>query len=109
MSYHGNVQLPDRVRRSIEERASSLSFGALKMASAAMSDAYREGRPVRLPDTERVAVYLLTRMPATYAAIYSVLREVSTRLAVADARDSRSEPRPSGSGFFPGAGITGVL
>jgi ribosomal protein RSM22 (predicted rRNA methylase) len=40
-----------------------------------MSEAYREGRAVKLPDADRVAAYLVTRMPATYAAAAAVLRE----------------------------------
>ncbi len=75
------MQLPQYVRRIIEERAEAVGFAPLKRAAAAMSDAYREGRPVRMPDTERVAAYLVTRMPATYAAAYEVLGEVAARLA----------------------------
>ncbi len=42
-----------------------------------MSDAYREGRaPAVSP-----AAYLVTRMPATYAATYSALRELPEGLA----------------------------
>jgi ribosomal protein RSM22 (predicted rRNA methylase) len=65
------------VRRAIEERAEAIGFAALKRAGAAMSDAYRDGRRVQLDDRERVAAYLVTRMPATYAATYSVLRELA--------------------------------
>jgi ribosomal protein RSM22 (predicted rRNA methylase) len=41
-----------------------------------MSDAYRAGKaPPRLAAAERTAAYLVTRMPATYAAARAVLRE----------------------------------
>src|SRR4051794_39089689 len=76
-SYHGSVQLPPEIRRVIEERADEVGFPALKRAAGVMSDAYREGRAPKLGDRERVAAYLVTRMPATYAATYSALRELS--------------------------------
>ena len=49
-----------------------MPFGELKRAAAAMSEAYREGRPLAAPPV----AYLVTRMPATYAATYSALREL---------------------------------
>jgi len=78
--YDGCVQLPQHVRRAAEERAAAVGFAALKRAAAAMSDAYREGRTARLGAAERTAAYLVTRMPATYAAAHAVLFEVRTRL-----------------------------
>jgi ribosomal protein RSM22 (predicted rRNA methylase) len=45
-----------------------------------MSEAYREGRTPRLSGQERTAAYLVTRMPATYAAAHAALREVRARL-----------------------------
>jgi ribosomal protein RSM22 (predicted rRNA methylase) len=66
------MHLPVETRQRIEERASEVPFAELKRAAAAMSDAYREGRaPAVSP-----AAYLVTRMPATYAATYSALREL---------------------------------
>jgi len=70
------VQLPAHVRRIIDERAEESGFAALERAATAMSDAYREGRAARLGDRERTAAYLVTRMPATYAAAHAVLREL---------------------------------
>jgi ribosomal protein RSM22 (predicted rRNA methylase) len=78
--YDGCVQLPQHVRRAVEERAETVGFATLKRAAAAMSDAYREGRIARLNAAERTAAYLVTRMPATYAAAHAVLREVQARL-----------------------------
>jgi len=74
------VQLPEEVRRKIEERAASVGFAALKRAAVEISSAYREGRALALETPERVAAYLVTRMPATYAAADAVLREVRERL-----------------------------
>jgi ribosomal protein RSM22 (predicted rRNA methylase) len=64
----------------IEERAEAVGFAALKNAAAAMSAAYREARAARPPDPARTAAYLVTRMPATFAAAHSVLRELRQRL-----------------------------
>ena len=69
--HDGSVQLPDGVRRMIEERAEAVGFAAVKCAASAMSAAYRESRAVRLPDPARTAAYLVTRMPATFAAAYA--------------------------------------
>jgi ribosomal protein RSM22 (predicted rRNA methylase) len=74
------VQLPPPARRKIEERAEGVGFARLKLAAAELSGAYREGRAARLDSPERVAAYLVTRMPATYAASYMVLQEVRQRL-----------------------------
>jgi ribosomal protein RSM22 (predicted rRNA methylase) len=72
--------LPDAIRRAIEERAEALGFAELKRAATALSDAYREGRRPHLADEARTTAYLVTRMPATYTAAYTVLREVRERL-----------------------------
>ena len=67
----------------IEENVESIGFAAVKRAAIAMSDAYRGGSAAafsRLPAPERTAAYLVTRMPATYAAAFRVLGEVRTRL-----------------------------
>jgi ribosomal protein RSM22 (predicted rRNA methylase) len=92
------MQLPDHVRRMIEERAEAVGFPALKRAASAMSEAYREDRAVRLPDEERAAAYLVTRMPATFAAAHAVLRELRERLGA----------RPIASVLDIGAGTGGA-
>jgi ribosomal protein RSM22 (predicted rRNA methylase) len=70
------MQLPDRVRRIIDERAEEIGFAPLVRAAEELSAAYREGRKPRLVDEERVAAYLVTRMPATYAAVHKVVSEL---------------------------------
>lgn len=75
--------MPDPVKRMIEEHAESIGFAAVKRAAGVMSDAYRGGSAAafsRLPVAERTAAYLVTRMPATYAAAFRTLREVKGRL-----------------------------
>jgi ribosomal protein RSM22 (predicted rRNA methylase) len=64
------------VRQAIEQRADAVGFPALKRAAAALSDGYREGKPPRLTKDDAIAAYLVTRMPATYAAAYKVLEEL---------------------------------
>jgi ribosomal protein RSM22 (predicted rRNA methylase) len=71
------VQLPPRVRRAIEERADAVGFPALKRAALALSDSYREGKAARLASEDSISAYLVTRMPATYAAARAVLAELS--------------------------------
>jgi ribosomal protein RSM22 (predicted rRNA methylase) len=70
------VQLPRNVRFAIETRADAVGFPALKRAASALSEAYREGKPPRMLTDDRVAAYLVTRMPATYAAARSALDEI---------------------------------
>jgi ribosomal protein RSM22 (predicted rRNA methylase) len=103
------VQLPIAVRQQIEDRAEALGFAALKRAAAALSDAYREGRTPRLGDAERTAAYLVTRMPATFAAAHAVLDEVAARV---DAIGSGAETGADSPATFAAAhdgAIRGVL
>src|SRR5262249_30640663 len=109
-SYDGFVQLPLEIRRAIEERAEELGFAALKRAAAAMSDAYRDGRRVQLDDRERVAAYLVTRMPATYAATYTVLRELAALPidTILDVGSGTGAASLAARQFWPAARITMV-
>lgn len=68
--------MPIQVRRIIEVRAEAAGFPALKRAATTISDAYREGKPTRLTSDDQVTAYLLTRMPATYAAARAALAEL---------------------------------
>ena len=98
--------MPENVRRLIAERADAVGFAALKRAADAMSDAYRQGRPSRIdPDA-----YLVTRMPATYAAAMFVLREVRERIGpvetILDVGAGTGAASLAASACFPGAAIT---
>ena len=77
MGDDGSVQLPEAAKRIIDERAEALGFRALERAAQAMSDAYREELPIRLSGEERAVAYLVTRMPATFAAAFAALREIA--------------------------------
>ncbi len=76
------MRLPDPIREIIDARAGAVPLTALQRASKALSDHYRERgstRALTLKPEERVAAYLATRFPATYAAAFAVLREVAAR------------------------------
>jgi ribosomal protein RSM22 (predicted rRNA methylase) len=85
------VQLPIHVRRIVEVRAEAAGFPALKRAATAISDAYREGKPTRLTSDDQVTAYLLTRMPATYAAARAALAELPN-LAIRSVLDIGAGP-----------------
>jgi ribosomal protein RSM22 (predicted rRNA methylase) len=88
-------------------------FAAVKRAAAALSDAYREGRaPGSFSAAERVAAYLVTRMPATYAATCVVLEEVARLLgergigSVLDVGAGSGAAALAAHARFPLAGLT---
>jgi ribosomal protein RSM22 (predicted rRNA methylase) len=100
------MQLPEHVRRAIEERAERVGFAALKSAATQMSQAYRQGRAACFGEA-----YLVTRMPATYAAAYSVLREVRARLgaeiaSVLDIGAGTGAASLAARAWFPDASVT---
>ena len=68
--------MPAFARHIIEARAEQAPFPALKQAAARLSDAYRAGNPTRLTGGNDLTAYLVTRMPATYAASRAVLDEL---------------------------------
>jgi ribosomal protein RSM22 (predicted rRNA methylase) len=82
------VQLPPAIRQQIEEQAEALGFATLQRAATALSDAYRDGRAPALAAAERTAAYLVTRMPATFAAAYAALREVARAGAIGSILDA---------------------
>ncbi|HUQ93886.1 MAG TPA: small ribosomal subunit Rsm22 family protein [Bryobacteraceae bacterium] len=76
---------PEFVQRLIDRYAAAIPYSRLERASAALSDSYRSGQKtadVKLAAEDRVAAYLVTRMPATYAAVFHVLREIAGRIEV---------------------------
>ncbi|HWC97920.1 MAG TPA: small ribosomal subunit Rsm22 family protein [Candidatus Sulfopaludibacter sp.] len=104
------MQLPDAVKRRIQERAEQTGFPALKRAAAQMSEAYRAGSVARLPAGERTAAYLVTRMPATYAAAYSVLEQTRAALSnigsILDVGAGTGAASLAARQWFPEAAIT---
>lgn len=109
------MQLPPAVRRSIESRADAAGFASLARAAGLLSDAYREHRPqdlARIPAELRTTAYLVTRMPATYAAAFHVLGEVHRRLggqvpaSVLDIGSGTGAASLAARAWFPYAAIT---
>jgi ribosomal protein RSM22 (predicted rRNA methylase) len=103
------VQLPVAIRQQIENAADALGFPALQRAATALSAAYREGRADRLTGPERTAAYLVTRMPATYAAAHAALGEVTAHLSVSSILDvgaGTGAASLAARTYFPDASIT---
>jgi ribosomal protein RSM22 (predicted rRNA methylase) len=94
----------------IQEYADAAGFPALKRWTAAQSEAYRGGHPLPLTSEESVAAYLVTRMPATYAAAYAVLREVRARIgpvgSLLDAGAGTGAAALAAREHFPEAALT---
>lgn len=71
--------LPDFARSFLEHQLQGRR-SALKSASQALSQSYRQQQPARhLAEGERIPAYLATRLPATYAAVSAVLHELKLR------------------------------
>ena len=81
--------MPESIQDAVERHAAAVGFSALKRASETLSRGYRESGSTALaglPPAERVAAYLATRMPATYAAAVAALRDTRD-LAIASLLD----------------------
>src|SRR5262249_31527044 len=95
------------VQREIEERADAVGFSAMRRAAEAMSQAYRAGRSANLADEASVAAYLVTRMPATYAAVHRVLRELPASVgSVLDVGAGTGAASLAARAYFPNASVT---
>jgi ribosomal protein RSM22 (predicted rRNA methylase) len=75
------MQLPAALRRAVEQELASCGTAALRVASARLSECYREGEAreakTALSTDEQRAAYLAVRLPATYAAVVAALRWTS--------------------------------
>lgn len=72
------VHLAADIQLMVEQYVEGIPLATLDKAAAQLSEHYRAGKAtgkLRMEDRERVAAYLLTRFPATYAAVTAVLAE----------------------------------
>ncbi len=82
------IALPDPLARAIAAESDRLPIDDLIHAAQRLSAAYRRKTgdlPVHLSDAERTA-YVAMRMPATYAALYVALKQMSHAVDVASVR-----------------------
>ena len=75
------MKLPTALAQAIARRSEQFSAKELATAAAELSQRYRSAtaRPAALGSELERAAYLLTRMPATFAACSAVLRELTAR------------------------------
>jgi len=75
------MHLPPELMQGIDELTRGIAPADLVRASAELTTGYRGERKGRLQlDCFHQAAYLISRMPATYAAVSQVLREVKERI-----------------------------
>ncbi|MBZ5648326.1 MAG: small ribosomal subunit Rsm22 family protein [Acidobacteriia bacterium] len=75
------MQLPHALAESIESLIENRDFKAIRRAGEELSARYRSDLPqIALSTSEHRLAYLLVRLPATYAAISGVLKEVRGRV-----------------------------
>lgn len=73
------VHLPSHIQASLEQYVEGIPIAALEKAATQLSEHYRAGKAtgkLKLVDRERIAAYLITRFPATYAATTAVLKHL---------------------------------
>ena len=75
--------LPECLQNAIDSEVEKFQFSDIKDARAELTDRYRHSKSKSenfiTSDVQRCS-YLITRMPATYAVVYTVLKEVRKRL-----------------------------
>lgn len=75
------MHLPQELLQAIEKRVEGVSMSRLSLASSGLTDRYRKGREKEKyvhDDADRLA-YILARMPATFAVICRVFKEILQR------------------------------
>lgn len=71
------TELPQELKTAVEEALGAVPPARLRAASAALSALYRGGGQSRFTEPADLAAYAALRMPATYAAALSALRETA--------------------------------
>lgn len=91
------MQLPPSLQQAIDQEVESKGLQALTEARENLTDRYRGPKqkgPLITDDSERLS-YLLTRMPATYAAnfkVWQAIKEVAPDLAIKSLLDLGAGP-----------------
>ena len=75
------MRLPEALRAASDEEVAGIARADLFRAAADMSQRYRSGTFSGLTTASERAAYLLTRLPATYAANAVVFREFAARVS----------------------------
>ncbi|MCH9630045.1 MAG: hypothetical protein S4CHLAM37_00370 [Chlamydiia bacterium] len=95
--------LPESLVAAIEEMASHVDFKKLIQATEDLSNRYRsqgsEQETFIQSPLERIA-YICMRMPATYSAVYFVLKELVDVFSVSDIRSVLDLGSGTGAGFW---------
>lgn len=74
------MRLPEALRTAIDEEVADVEPSALSRAAARVSETYRAGKCTgAIAGAAERSAYLLTRLPATYAANTAVFRELAAR------------------------------
>jgi len=73
------INLPEALRVAIEELCKPYSFKDLERLSVNLSQRYRDREAVFLAEEGHRFAYLMTRFPATYAAISDVLIKIKSK------------------------------
>jgi len=73
------MRMPETLARAVEQEILRLAPGNLRPAVEELSRRYREGIGVPMQTAAQRAAYLVTRLPATYAAVTAVLEELRRR------------------------------
>jgi ribosomal protein RSM22 (predicted rRNA methylase) len=69
--------LPEALRAAIDRELEGVSLQQLTQAAAQLSQTYRSGKPTS--SVKSILAYLVTRLPATYAALSAVFSELLER------------------------------
>lgn len=75
------MDLPEQLRAAIDQQIRGAEIADVLRAAREISERYRRGEPTRLTSHAQRLAYLLSRMPATYAATRHALAEAGPRLA----------------------------
>ena len=79
------MQHPSELKQAIDELTRAIAPDDLSRASALLTSEYRAGRKRRPQlDSLHHAAYLISRLPATYAVVSHLLREVKERIPELD-------------------------